>query len=1354
MKKILSLLLSILLIGQSAGIVFATGAEYEVSADVAAFAYGTADGNDVSLAVDGDAGTTWTSLNNTVLRDYLILDMDTAYSISRITVNMPDGVAQNFTVYGANTAKFTDKTALTGTNDGLATDEDVDLGTILSGEAFRYIIFEQDAAETSFGFNEIKVYSTDEVAAEHEGPGSVQLVSFEKEIVTGKNILNSGHDGYSSERNPVKPIVDADPTTSYIKYGQSTDGENAGVMYMVDLGTARTLKQIAWQHASSDSSTQRDNIKSFKIVGSNSTPCSTVKDGQGNPTYDVLVSFDNASELYTAESMFDTGLLVFDVAEAYASTAYRYIGVLKTEGTLNGSTQIRTGTSTLQAYVGIPKPPVLENAAVSKAAVSYTAVAGSSPAFAVDNNPATAWTSNGTGTVRDSLVIDLGAEFSVYAIDILPKTSASAQNISVFGATKSDMTDKVELVAKTNVTETDEATRYETVLTSCRYIVVEQEANAENVLSLAEVGVMVSKKALSTTVANSEPISIISRGKTVQASGIRPSVSSTNGGFATPATGIDDDPSTGTSVAKNSAESKGAHFMADMGRKVKASHIVYQAIVSAHDGTLSSSSQGAANFKVVGTNDSTYATENLKVLGTAGVPVASTDGNTGIYMFQITDDTPYQYYGILSEVICADRYRLNVNTFQVYATSDNLIDYVKEQGVDKVDVQETSEVSADKVSYTTTFLNGEDSGFVRGIFTQYDENGNALQTKYADGGSLIPGAYNELTLSADVTDGTQGRWELIILKDLEIYDYFTDLANKVKAAAYVGGATGDAVATRVGNSMQVAGSVKAGFVGMLVLKPGAEIATFAASDIASHVLAKAPENATNAWDYSLFYRMPADAPGTPLVDNYTLCLFSDSGALQGESFLLPVFNVTGIVSDFTNPSLSAETVVATICDNGENEAFFGSDVMTDIKAATKFGESFMLAKEGLLTGAFDGVEASWDDIGTITTAVQAALVIDATLTEDKIAETIAKYGISMPEVFNEDYNGAEFEEILPSVMDSMEPTDIAGYVDAYKRAVALCLIANGKSADFVKALTTYAAELGIAPQTMETSYSPLKLSSKLSSKMSVVKEKYVVGMDDVIKDIISDLEKEDKQGSQNETLGSSSSNKGSSPSFVSSSRTPASAPQATVTPEGTEAPNVEPVTNGAFTDIANHGWAQDAINLLAEREILSGVGDGTFNPDGVLTREQAVKLLILTLDLTIDPSHNNSQADNGYKDCEFGSWYYPYITYAKVNNLVNGVGKGEFGIGQQVTRQDLAVMLYRALKSRGKLSDETVEFADSDAVSDYAQMAVASLGGMGLITGFPDGSFGPKETTTRAQAAVIFARFLELIEYVAEEAAE
>jgi len=74
-------LLCVLLIGQSAGIVFATGAEYEVSADVAAFAYGTADGNDVSLAVDGDAGTTWTSLNNTVLRDYLILDISNAIGL-------------------------------------------------------------------------------------------------------------------------------------------------------------------------------------------------------------------------------------------------------------------------------------------------------------------------------------------------------------------------------------------------------------------------------------------------------------------------------------------------------------------------------------------------------------------------------------------------------------------------------------------------------------------------------------------------------------------------------------------------------------------------------------------------------------------------------------------------------------------------------------------------------------------------------------------------------------------------------------------------------------------------------------------------------------------------------------------------------------------------------------------------------------------------------------------------------------------------------------------------------------------------------------------------------------------------
>ena len=72
-------------------------------------------------------------------------------------------------------------------------------------------------------------------------------------------------------------------------------------------------------------------------------------------------------------------------------------------------------------------------------------------------------------------------------------------------------------------------------------------------------------------------------------------------------------------------------------------------------------------------------------------------------------------------------------------------------------------------------------------------------------------------------------------------------------------------------------------------------------------------------------------------------------------------------------------------------------------------------------------------------------------------------------------------------------------------------------------------------------------------------------------------------------------------------------------------------------------------------------------------------------------------------------------------------------------------MLYRAMQKQGMIrTTEQAEFTDGAQIADYAQEAVSTLGAMEIITGFTDGSFAPGQNATRAQAAVIFGRFLSL----------
>ena len=116
--------------------------------------------------------------------------------------------------------------------------------------------------------------------------------------------------------------------------------------------------------------------------------------------------------------------------------------------------------------------------------------------------------------------------------------------------------------------------------------------------------------------------------------------------------------------------------------------------------------------------------------------------------------------------------------------------------------------------------------------------------------------------------------------------------------------------------------------------------------------------------------------------------------------------------------------------------------------------------------------------------------------------------------------------------------------------------------------------------------------------------------------------------------------------------------------------------------------------------------------------------------------------------------YYPYITSAQTRGLIKGVSKNTFGIGTSVTRQDLAVMIYRAISKELPKLGETQTFADDALIAEYAKEAVSALASLGIITGHDDGSFAPTKTATRAEASAIFARLIEFMETNEEEVAE
>jgi len=176
----------------------------------------------------------------------------------------------------------------------------------------------------------------------------------------------------------------------------------------------------------------------------------------------------------------------------------------------------------------------------------------------------------------------------------------------------------------------------------------------------------------------------------------------------------------------------------------------------------------------------------------------------------------------------------------------------------------------------------------------------------------------------------------------------------------------------------------------------------------------------------------------------------------------------------------------------------------------------------------------------------------------------------------------------------------------------------------------------------------------------------------------------------------------------------------------------EPTVSTVFTDIDSVAWAKEAIYALAKKGVVAGTGYGLFQPNGNVTREQFAKMIV-TATGKYDPSLKNT-----FTDIPSGDWSESYVASAYAASYIKGIGDGMFGYGKSITREDMAVIIYNVLKARGVSFNEVkTDFADYKQISDYAKEAVGALTAKGIINGVGDNKFAPKDTATRAQAALL-----------------
>lgn len=177
-----------------------------------------------------------------------------------------------------------------------------------------------------------------------------------------------------------------------------------------------------------------------------------------------------------------------------------------------------------------------------------------------------------------------------------------------------------------------------------------------------------------------------------------------------------------------------------------------------------------------------------------------------------------------------------------------------------------------------------------------------------------------------------------------------------------------------------------------------------------------------------------------------------------------------------------------------------------------------------------------------------------------------------------------------------------------------------------------------------------------------------------------------------------------------------------------------------FADVAADAWYYDAVRYVTEKGLFSGTSATAFSPDLELSRSMLVTVLY-----RLEGSPQVTQSGQ-FSDLEADSWYEDAVLWASANQLVTGYGNGSFGPNDVITREQLALILYRYAqwKEQDVSADADLSaYADRDDVSDFALDGMSWAVKTGLISGTSASSLSPKATATRSQVAVILMRYLE-----------
>jgi len=337
------------------------------------------------------------------------------------------------------------------------------------------------------------------------------------------------------------------------------------------------------------------------------------------------------------------------------------------------------------------------------------------------------------------------------------------------------------------------------------------------------------------------------------------------------------------------------------------------------------------------------------------------------------------------------------------------------------------------------------------------------------------------------------------------------------------------------------------------------------------------------------------------------------------------------------------------------------------------------------------------------------------------------------------YNGKTVDkDVIGDAAENMSESyqTLDDFKNAATEAYGLALINKANSGNIEEAVLAYKSETDNCDDTIDkintlTGRNKITAYDYIILSLNNNKVKTPAELETLLKAAYTKA----KQSDTNSSGGGNGGSGGSSGGGGGSNKTPPkSGSVSTTAGVQTSSDKNEKEDSYIFTDMPVEHWAAESVARLKTAGIINGTDTGEFEPDRYVTREEFAKVLVVTCGLSLE------NVGTMFADAESNAWYIPYIGAAADNGIVNGIGDNKFGVGQTITRQEMAVMTSRALKLKKNSSSKLREykpFDDESDIADYAIGDIKLLFELGVINGKEQNIFAPLGSATRAEAAKI-----------------